>query len=88
MDFKIKILCHKCNCCFELRPELFNCSELICPNCLSKVSEEYASHIINGIKELSLVPESYSNEEPQNFFSRSGFSFKILTNSALDVPKL
>jgi hypothetical protein len=78
MDFKLKISCNKCHCSFELRPDYFERSEISCPNCSSKVSDEYATHIINGIREFSIVPSSYSDDESANsLISNSGFSFEI-----------
>ncbi len=86
MDFKIKIKCHKCSCDFELRPESINCTEITCPNCTSKVNPEYATHILNGIKELGLVPEYYS-DDGETFFPKTGFSFEVQHYSILDFPK-
>lgn len=80
MDFKIKISCHKCKCNFELRPDEFVRTEIVCPNCSSKVSEEIASHITNGLRELGAVPESYSEEE-NPFLPETGFSFKVKSYS-------
>lgn len=86
MDFKIKISCHKCQCNFELRPETFSCKEIICPNCSAKVADEYATHIINGIRELSAVPESYPNNDG-SFFKETGFSFKVQDYSLFDLKE-
>ena len=63
MDFKIKITCHKCNCDFELRPVESSCNEVICPNCSTKVPKEIASHLLNGLRELGSVPETYPENE-------------------------
>jgi len=78
MDFKIKIKCHKCMCKFELRPESINCTKIICPNCTSEVKPEYSAHILNGIRELSLVPESYSDDD-ELIYPQTGFLLKYNT---------
>lgn len=83
MDFKIKISCHKCKCNFELRPIESSSTEIVCPNCSTKVSEEIASHILAGIQELGAVPESYSEEE-NPFLPKTGFSFKVKGYSLFD----
>lgn len=83
MDFKIKISCHKCKCNFELRPETSIRSEITCPNCFSKVSDEIASHILNGLRELNAVPEYYSENE-NDIFPNTGFSFKVKSYSLLE----
>lgn len=85
MDFKIKITCHKCKCDFELRPNESVCTEIVCPNCSSKVSEEIASHILNGIRELGAVPESCTEDE-NPFLPDTGFSFRVKSYSLFDLP--
>lgn len=80
MDFKIKITCHKCNCDFELRPVESSCNEVVCPNCSTKVPDEIASHLLNGLRELGSVPESYSEDE-NPFLPQSGFSFEVKSYS-------
>lgn len=86
MDFKIKIKCHKCMCKFELRPESINCTKIICPNCTSEVKPEYSAHILNGIRELSLVPESYSDDE-ELIYPQTGFSFEVQHYSSIQGLK-
>lgn len=83
MDFKIKISCHKCKCNFELRSEESSCTEIICPNCSSKVPDKIASHILNGLHELGSVPETYSEDE-NPFLPQTGFSFKVSAYSLIE----
>lgn len=80
MDFKIKISCHSCKCNFELRSIETNVSEIICPNCSSKVPENISAHILKGLKELGAVPESFTTEESP-LFPNDGFSFAVKSYS-------
>ncbi len=75
MDFKIKITCHKCHCCFELRSCFFKETKISCPCCSSEVPEDINTNIMTGMKALCNVPEDYSTED--GCFISDGFSFKI-----------
>ena len=65
-------------CKFELRPESINCT--------SEVKPEYSAHILNGIRELSLVPESYSDDD-ELIYPQTGFSFEVQHYSSIQGLK-
>ena len=73
-------------CKFELRPESINYTKIICPNCTSEVKPEYSAHILNGIRELSLVPESYSDDD-ELIYPQTGFSFEVQHYSSIQGLK-
>lgn len=57
-----------------------------CPNCTSEVKPEYSAHILNGIRELSLVPESYSDDD-ELIYPQTGFSFEVQHYSSIQGLK-
>lgn len=64
MDFKIVIMCEKCKCSFELRPEEFKArSSMECPNCGQAFPANAYNHLKAGVIELGKVQESVRENE-------------------------
>ena len=77
MDFKIEILCEKCKCSCELRPEAFKeRTSMECPNCGQIVPAEVYSHLKTGMIELGKVPQ-YVLEDAECPFSENLFMVRV-----------
>ena len=77
MDFKIEIMCEKCKCSCELRPEEFKERESMeCPNCGRALPADVYSNLKTGVMALGKVPE-YISEDAENPFSESLFMLHI-----------
>ena len=77
MDFKIELLCSKCKCSCELRPEEFKArTSMECPNCGQAHPAEVYNDLIAGVEALGRVPERIS-ENATNPFSEDLFTVRV-----------
>lgn len=64
MDFKVKVLCEKCECSFELRPDYFkNRPSMECPNCGQAFPADIYEYLKTGVTALRNVPEFIGDGE-------------------------
>lgn len=78
MDFKIELLCSKCKCSCELRPEEFKArTSMECPNCGSGAFRRmFTTNLKAGVEALGRVPERIS-ENATNPFSEDLFTVRV-----------
>ena len=77
MDFKIELLCSKCKCFCELRPEEFKArASMECPNCGQALPADVYNDLKAGVEALGRVPERIS-ENATNPFSEDLFTVRV-----------
>lgn len=63
MKFKIEILCHSCNCRYEISTEHFSERTLLrCPTCAKPLPQSIAQNLTNGILAFRKVPDLVTKE--------------------------
>ena len=77
MDFKIELLCSKCKCSCELRPEEFKArTSMECPNCGQALPADVYNDLKAGVEALGRAPERIS-ENATNPFSEDLFTVRV-----------
>ena len=77
MDFKIELLCSKCKCSCELRPEELKArTSMECPNCGQALPADVYNDLKAGVEALAGRPGTHQRECHKSIF-RDLFTVRV-----------